>query len=726
METGVLPRYAFPGLYVDVEDEFGQNSFAGRSRNVAITEYAPGMEFYAMKKIYKSAGIDYKSAKPDKQSFFICESCNKYIKNENFDFCQLCKKKIRTREIMAISPDLIYLRDTRKRINEPRDYQEPLLEVYLDVESDKGNKKFDNILLTKYGNIPIFEVVSSIRTSDSRTPVAIEICAKCGRARDKFTETTHKTLGNYKEFCKGGEFEQLGIYHQMPTNVISLRLTDEKLFGIPINEVAPNREIFLTTLKNAIINGAQMIVQAEDGEIDGVVKDDEIILFDNIEGGVGYVDEIFKRFEEIIVKAADIVLGESETFEEECVAGCPKCLWSYRRKRDIPLIDKRTIVPFLKAAQLQIAENTIFQNEERVNTYITKEVRTVHSPAYDFAGVLDLKQIIRSAKKEVKLTSLYVTDSKIPWPDEGGKSWVDILSSIRHGPNNVAVTIIVKEPQSPAHKVALRRLKESGVTVKVYKKEIEQILPAIVHSKLVVVDPQDKENRHAIHTSGNFSPEMWKNHETFDFGTAENWVNGTHQEIINLENESRDLEDADVYVAEGITTISIKPDEISKEIERVSQEIGKVKSTISVMDPYLGNLEKFFEYLTKWLKRDTEIKIVTARVSSKDIEKIKEKYSPLGYKIGVVRYLDKDKKDGRETILHDRYLLLDNKKVIPLGKGINTLVESEFRKAKDNVIIQILEIPSEVKKYSEDFSDFWNPEASDNDTIKNFPKDVFK
>jgi len=725
METGVLPRYAFPGLYVDVEDEFGQNSFAGRSRNVAITEYAPGMEFYAMKKIYKSAGVDYKSAKPDKQSFFICESCNKYIKNENFDFCQLCKKKIHTKEITAIAPDLIYLNDTRKRINEPRDYQEPLLEIYLDIESDKGNKKFDNILLTKYGNIPIFEVVSSIRISDSRTPVPIEICSKCGRGRGEFTDTKHKTLGNYKEFCNG-EFEQLGIYHQMPTNVISLRIIDERLFGIPINEVAPNREVFLTTLKNAIINGAQLIVQAEDGEIDGVVKDNEIILFDNIEGGVGYVDEIFRKFGEIIVQAADIILGESETFEEECVSGCPKCLWSYRRKRDIPLIDKRTIVPFLKAAQVQIAENTIFKNEERVNTYITKEVRTVHSPAYDFAGVLDLKQIIRSAKKEIKLTSLYVTDSKIDWPDEGSKSWVDILSSVKHGPNNVSITVIVKEPQSPAHKFALRRLKESGVIVKVYKKEIEQILPAIVHSKLIVVDPQNKENRHAIHTSGNFSPEMWKNHETFDFGTAENWVNGTHQEILKLENESRSLEDADVYVAEGITTISIKPDEVSEEIEKVSQEIGKIETTILIMDPYLGNLEKFFEYLTKWLKRGTEIKIVTSRVSSKDIEKIKEKYLPLGYKIGLIRYLDRDKKDGRETILHDRYLILDNKKVVLLGKGINTLVESAFRKAKDNVIIQILEIPSEVRKYSDDFTEFWNPELSKNDTIKNFPKDVFK
>lgn len=724
METGVLPRYAFPGLYVDLEDEFGQNTFAGRSKNIAIVENAPGMEFYAMKRIYKSSGVDYKFAKPDKQSFFICEDCKKYIKKENFDFCQLCKKKVKTKEVEAIAPDLIYVKDTKKRINEPRDFQEPDLEIYLDVESDKGSKRFDNFHLTKYGNIPIYLIVTSIRTDDSSNPIKIELCSKCGRAREG-EDTKHRTLGSYKENCRG-DFEPLGIFHQMPTNVISIKIDEEKLFGIPISEITNDKKVFLTTLKNAIINASQLVVQAEDGEIDGVVKNDEIILFDNIEGGVGYVDEIFMKFEDVLIQASDIVLGEMEDFGEECVSGCPKCLWSYRRKRDIPDIDKRVIVPFLKAAQVQIAENTIFRDKIEINTYVTKEIRTVHSPAYDFSGVLDLKQILRSAKKEVKLTSLYVTDSKLAWPDEGDKSWVDILSSIKHGPSNVSITIIVKEPQSPAHKLALRRLKESGITVKVYKKEIEQILPAIVHSKLIVVDPQDKENRHAIHTSANFSPEMWKNHETFDFGTAENWVNGTHQEIIKLENESRDLEDADVYVAEGITTISIKPDEVSGEIEKVSHEIGKVGTVISIMDPYLGNLEKFFEYLTKWLKRGTEIKIVTARISSKDIEKIKEKYFPQGYKIGVIRYLDKEKKDGRETILHDRYLLLDNKKVIHLGKGINTLVESEFRKAKDNVIIQILEIPSEVKKYSEDFNDFWNPEMSSNDTIKNFPKDVFK
>jgi superfamily II DNA/RNA helicase len=58
MDMNVLPRYAFPGILVDIRDDWGYEKFGARARNNAITEYAPTMEVYLKKKIYKSIGVD--------------------------------------------------------------------------------------------------------------------------------------------------------------------------------------------------------------------------------------------------------------------------------------------------------------------------------------------------------------------------------------------------------------------------------------------------------------------------------------------------------------------------------------------------------------------------------------------------------------------------------------------------------------------------------------------
>lgn len=105
------------------------------------------------------------------------------------------------------------------------------------------------------------------------------------------------------------------------------------------------------------------------------------------------------------------------------------------------------------------------------------------------------------------------------------------------------LTVIVKEPSSKEHLESLKKLQKCGVTVKIFKKEIESMMPSIIHSKLIVIDPHLHSERYAIHTSANFSPEMWKNHETFDLGNDEEWVRGTYKEIKKLEKQSSDFID---------------------------------------------------------------------------------------------------------------------------------------------------------------------------------------
>ncbi|MCW1310129.1 MAG: Zn-binding domain-containing protein, partial [Candidatus Nanoarchaeia archaeon] len=557
MDMNILPRYAFPGIFVAISDVRGFEDFSGRARNYAITEYAPNMEVYLKKAIYKSMGVDFEFFQPTSKSFFICPKCEKFATEYVTDLqngCPICgSRSSEIKSVDAIEPNRIYIRKTNRPIYEPIEFQEALSNVYFFSRNITQNHipfVEPNIQIVDYGNIELLQVVSGISINGDSFP--IELCDRCGKVKepDEFI----KPKPHYKLASEGkcnGRYRKLSLYHRMPTNVISLKLKGS-LFGVNIENIFEKMKkikpsltmenfqlILLTTLKNALINGAQRLLQTEDGEIDGEVKDSEIILFDNVDGGVGYVSEIARRFEDVLKEAAEMVLDP----DDDCESGCLECLWSYRRKRDIEFIDKRCIKEIFEAFRKKILSEKISLEGEikKSPEYRGKNIRTVHSPPYSFAGINELKNLVRGAREEIILTSLYVTDDKIPWEDETEKSWVDILVDIKSSSPPLKITVIVNDPTSEKHKEALKRLSDRGINVKIFRKEIEKMLPSIVHSKLIVIDPHIPSTRYAVHTSANFSPEMWKNHETFDFGNDEEWVKGTYKEIRNIIEQSLDF-----------------------------------------------------------------------------------------------------------------------------------------------------------------------------------------
>jgi len=355
MDVNVLPRYAFPGTYVEIRDLYEYENFEGRSRNIAITECAPLMRVFLKKKIYKSIGIDMEILKPNHQIFYVCPYCRRYISTNKEDFsdhCPICHNKVTSSDLEnqkfeAIEPNIIYIRKEPDVPYELRYYQEAVSNVYFtsSPKLEKPSLLDPNIILVDYGNVELIKIVDKVIINGEERD--IELCERCGKMREKPFEGKHRKLGGKgKEMCNG-KFRKVALYHRMPTNVISVKFAKNasEILGVEIRE--DELETFLTTLKNAIINSAQRILYAQDGEIDGEVKPEEreIILYDNVEGGVGYVTQIIEKFDLILKEAAELILSC------DCEIGCPNCLWSYRRKRDIPYIDKRLIAPLLEAAK---------------------------------------------------------------------------------------------------------------------------------------------------------------------------------------------------------------------------------------------------------------------------------------------------------------------------------------------------------------------------------------
>ncbi len=541
MDVNVLPRYAFPGTYVEIRDLYEYENFEGRSRNIAITECAPLMRIFLKKKIYKSIGVDLEILKPNHQIFYICPHCTRFISTNKDDFsdkCPLCNGKtdnrdIESNKIEAIEPNIIYIKKEPDDPYELRYYQEAVSNIYFTTPSkdEKPSSIDQNIILVDYGNVELIKIVDKVIINGEER--SIELCEKCGKMKEKIAEGKHIKLGaKGKEICNG-RFKKVALYHRMPTNVISIKIAKNarELLGVEIKE--DNMVAFLTTLKNAIINSAQKILYAQDGEIDGEIKPEEreIILYDNVDGGVGYVTQILEKFDIILKEAAEMIISC------DCEMGCPNCLWSYRRKRDIQYIDKKVILPLLK-----FAKNLEIDN--KVNKFFNcKDTKTIISKPYTFDGVLQLRDLLKKAKEKIYITSLYVTDDKISWPDGPARSWVDILSAIKlSSDREISINLIVREPNIAKHKKALERLLQNGINVYIYKKEAEIKLPAIVHSKIILIDPHLPNNRKVVFASANFSPEMWKNHDTFQFSADEECVKKTYEEIKKLIIESRKYE----------------------------------------------------------------------------------------------------------------------------------------------------------------------------------------
>ena len=106
----------------------------------------------------------------------------------------------------------------------------------------------------------------------------------------------------------------------------------------------------LVTLRNALVLGANLALQTQEGEIAGferaILRDGysqrQIILYDDVAGGAGYVERLSNKLPE----AANAALERLE--QCSCVDSCYRCLRSYYNQWEHQLLDKRLIIDTLR------------------------------------------------------------------------------------------------------------------------------------------------------------------------------------------------------------------------------------------------------------------------------------------------------------------------------------------------------------------------------------------
>jgi len=737
-DVNFLPRFAFPGLSVTIEDTDGKQMHGGRSRQLAIVEFAPKCEVTYRKKKYQSIGIDLTNV--DYGNFYVCNHCLKYYDTQPIENqqCPYCEQKIDNPiYISPIAPKKIIIQKTKKSLSEGGDYREAIVNTFMPKPKgetpEKSISDLDqyDINLKKYGNVQLLLTVNGAYTSyadsedDERESQDLEICNKCGRVKNS-RRAQHYPLnqkfGRRREYCSGNFNEINSLYHIMPTNVISIKINEKTQEG----SGNPSKT-FLTTLKNAIIFSGQIICESAEGEIGGIVKENEILLYDNVDGGAGYVDTIYDKFEEILKNANKIIKEEYETYQDECDTGCLRCLWSYRNKRDIKFINKKLILPLLEESVNLTSSDPKKKLEEKPKLDFEK----TFSKPDDKNIIQHIKTSLRNANSDVQIFTPIISNKKIEFLDEI-KDWSDIISSLRIGEKSINVTIFLKKLELTEQKI-LRRLLDSGVEIYALKDNFLEEYSKELGTTRILID-QFEESRKCIEVSKGLTEKLYKDPSLMKSGNSdvvvENFKEFFKQIITNSRKSSLD----DLWKSEDVEMYPIfTNDEASLKIavENFEKLLKNAKLEIKIFDPYMTNREGdenllfYTKYLDQFLNKDVSIKIITHDHPLNEIKNVKSYMSSLGYDIDIVSYDVKPTYSNQQgkRLFHKRFIIIDGKADVHTDIGFRFVFAyvnySKLNKESDLILIfdkQTIDNETAI------FNRYWNYEVNTNQQIKDWPK----
>jgi hypothetical protein len=342
-EHGFLPAYAFPSdtARLIAKDEVKKPVL--RSMTVALHEYAPGNTVYMDGRKYQVIGLDFhRSPIPDlDQAYKACEICNYVTFNPAATHCQSCKQEL----MPSTFPLLLgyaFVAERAEAIGSDEEYRQRAFyagKTYLLEAPDEADRtEIVGVSCGYHRRGTIFVTNTGLVEEHAR---GFLLCRNCGHwhaptNRSPFED--HKLLHNRRQEC-GGNAERYHLGYRFQTDVSILHFE-----GIPTAS-----DTFFASLKAAIIEAANTAIGAESGEISGFTRtmqvDGEVrrdlVLYDSVPGGAGYVRKAASQLEAILAAARALLDGC------QCEKSCYKCLRFYENQFEHKLLDKSLIQPYL-------------------------------------------------------------------------------------------------------------------------------------------------------------------------------------------------------------------------------------------------------------------------------------------------------------------------------------------------------------------------------------------
>ena len=340
---GFLPAYAFAGDQFRMVPLGEPRDPLQRNQDVGITEFAPGNLVYCDGAVYAIFGLDFeRSDTPDKDTQYrVCPRCSFATLSATALHCESCGLELQPWPYVEARSFLGSKRRGITAAEETRAGQGYDVHEHLLAEGSSGERRVGpgGVDLTYHRNATIFVANTGFNHGAVQAPSGFDICTTCGQWRDPHQDGWEQ---RHAKSC-AGTTRPFHLAYRLDTDVLALDVA-----GAPAEQAQQDR--YLVTLRNALVLGANLALQTEEGEIAGFERDvsrgeallRQIVLYDDVPGGAGYVERLGRSLPEAAAAALDRLTNCA------CVDSCYRCLRGYHNQWEHQLLDKRLVIETLE------------------------------------------------------------------------------------------------------------------------------------------------------------------------------------------------------------------------------------------------------------------------------------------------------------------------------------------------------------------------------------------
>lgn len=348
---GVLPKYGFPSDVVELQTNHlvstpeALNIDLSRDLRMAISEFAPGSEVVAAKKVWTSVGLKVHPRRAwQSQQYAVCKQCGKFWHGQEIPTTCTCGKALLNPRVFII-PEAGFIAglDVKQPGDVPpqrtyasqvyfADYAEERVKRFHESPEMELDTTLNLITKTRYSKYGWMALVNDGFQHGFR------ICAKCGWGEAIRYGAGGRPLGGKKlsqhnnpitnKLCEGNFLPyNPDLGHRYLTDVLEISVQ-----GIPFSFRKP--PAFMSFLY-ALLEGASESQGIRRDDIDGTLysrifgESPSFILYDSVPGGAGHVENIKFHLRE----AAEAALKKMKACNCGEDTSCYNCLRNYRNQR---------------------------------------------------------------------------------------------------------------------------------------------------------------------------------------------------------------------------------------------------------------------------------------------------------------------------------------------------------------------------------------------------------
>jgi len=360
---GLLPAYQFPVDTFSLDPGVSDTPTLLRASAIALEEFAPGNFVYANGHKLKSIRVLFPGgpgipvggpgrsdaeASGRLQAFHFCDECDEVVESGR-NHCPRC------REPLPGATDVIFVdafeaednlkigSDEESRQKESQERRESLLAESAEKSllhpyqlTPVEHLKQAEVLITNWGRLE----------NKTGRGNRFWLCPECGRHLvhnpddPKKKKLVEEWRAHHKRFCSG-EPASLVLAYKFETDCLILNIPSRAdVQTIGRSAFSPT----LVTLAEALLSGAESLLELESGEIFTFVRkcpkaavSDQIVFYETVPGGAGYLEEMANR----LPKVAEAAMGR--LFGHSCRKACYLCLKRYGNQRWHAFFDKDAV-----------------------------------------------------------------------------------------------------------------------------------------------------------------------------------------------------------------------------------------------------------------------------------------------------------------------------------------------------------------------------------------------